>query len=145
MLAKYLKNSSFWPQSHFFTITTPKPVYIYPNTFSKENFSKKNFGPLGPHLGYPGSLSWDPLHRIFSKCGFLNLLSPLGLPIPSNGLGSSKKLKNFPKGCVQLCNYLLSTVLIRNRREREILLVTISGATLKHHLVRRALRASGQP
>ena len=45
MLAEDLKNSCFWPQNHFFTITTPKPGYIYPNNFSQENFSKKNFGP----------------------------------------------------------------------------------------------------
>ena len=50
-------------------------------------------------MGYLGSLSQDPLGRIFSKCAFLNLLSPLGLPLPSNTLGSSKKLKNFPRGC----------------------------------------------
>ena len=51
-------------------------------------------------MGYLGSLSQDPLGRIFSKCAFLNLLSPLGLPLPSNALGSSKKLKIFPRGCV---------------------------------------------
>ena len=50
---------------------------------------------MGPPLGYLGSLSQDPLGRIFSKCVFLNLLSPLGLPIPSNALGSSKNLKFF--------------------------------------------------
>ena len=50
-------------------------------------------------MGYLGSLSQDPLGRIFSKCAFLNLLSPLALPLPSNVLGSSKKLKFFPRGC----------------------------------------------
>ena len=54
---------------------------------------------MGPYLGYLGSLSRDPLSRIFSKCVFLNLLSPLGLPLPSNALGSSKKLKKIPRGC----------------------------------------------
>ena len=54
---------------------------------------------MGPSSGYLGSLSQDPLGRIFSKSVFLNLLSPLGLPLPSNALGSSKKLKNFPRGC----------------------------------------------
>ena len=50
-------------------------------------------------VGYLGSLSWDPLGRIFSKRVFLNLLKPLGLPIPSNAMVASKKLKNFPRGC----------------------------------------------
>ena len=52
--------------------------------------------------GIPGVLCQDPLGRIFSKCVFLNLLSPLRLPIPSNVLGSSKKLKIFPSDCVLL-------------------------------------------
>ena len=99
MVAEALENDSFWPKNHFFTIITPKPAYIYPNNFSRENFSKKFFGPLGPPVGYLGSLSRDPLGRIFSKCAFLNLLSPLALPLPSNVLGSSKKLKKFPRGC----------------------------------------------
>ena len=77
----------------------PKPAYIYPNNFSREKFSKKNFGPLGPPLGYLGSLSQNRLGKIFSKCGFLNLLSPLGLPIPSYALLLAKKLKIFPRGC----------------------------------------------
>ena len=105
MLAEDLKNSHFWPQNHFFTITTPKPGYKYPNNFSQENFSKK-IGPLGPPLGYLGSLSQKGLGKIFSKCGFLNLLSPLGLPIPSFALLPAKKLKIFPRGCAitQRCN-----------------------------------------
>ena len=54
---------------------------------------------MGPSSVYLGSLSQDPLGRIFSKSVFLNLLSPLGLPLPSNALGSSKKLDFFPRGC----------------------------------------------
>ena len=50
-------------------------------------------------MGYLGSLSQKGLGKIFSKCGFLNLLSPLGLPIPSFALLPAKKLKNFPRGC----------------------------------------------
>ena len=50
-------------------------------------------------MGYLGSLSQKGLGKIFSKCVFLNLLSPLGLPIPSYALLPAKKLKNFPKGC----------------------------------------------
>jgi len=42
---------------------------------------------------------WDPLGRIFSKCVFLNLLNPLGLPIPINAMVASKKL-NFFQGTV---------------------------------------------
>ena len=37
MLAEDLKNGPFWPKNHFFTITTPKPSYIYPNNFSIES------------------------------------------------------------------------------------------------------------
>ena len=62
-------------------------------------FFKIFFWSLGTPVGYLGSLSQDPLGRIFSKCAFLNLLSPLALPLPSNVLGSSKKLKIFPRGC----------------------------------------------
>ena len=80
IIAESLKNDSFWPQNHFFTIIPPNPVYIYPNICSSENFTKKLFCPLGPPLGYLGSLSQDPLHRIFSKCVFLNLLSSQGRP-----------------------------------------------------------------
>ena len=65
---------------------------------------------MGPSSGYLGSLSQDPLGRIFSKCAFLNLLSPLVLPLPSKVLGSSKKLKIFPRGCEMNSDYLyLST------------------------------------
>ena len=59
-------------------------------------FFKIFFWSLGTPVGYLGSLSQDPLGRIFSKCAFLNLLA---LPLPSNVLGSSKKLKFFPRGC----------------------------------------------
>ena len=92
-------NAHFLAKNHFFTITTPKPGYIYLNNFFWENFSKKKFGPLGPPLGYLGSLSQNRLGKIFSKCGFLNLLSPLGLPIPSYALLLAKKLKKIPRGC----------------------------------------------
>ena len=54
---------------------------------------------MGPPWGYLGSLSRDPLGGIFSKCAFLILLNPLVLPLPSKVLGSSKKHKNFPRGC----------------------------------------------
>ena len=65
--------------------------------FQGKNKKKCSLGtPLGYYLG---SLYRDPLGEIFSKCAFLNLLSPLGLPLPSNTLGSSKKLKKFPRGC----------------------------------------------
>ena len=66
MVAGALENDSFWPKNHFFTTITPKPAYIYPNNFSKENFSTINFGPLGPpwstwgpYLGNP-SLEYFP-------------------------------------------------------------------------------------
>ena len=117
MLAEDLKNGPFWPKNHFFTITTPKPSYIYPNNFSIENFSKKNFGPQGPSLGYLGSLSQKWLGTIFSKCVFLNLLSPLGFPLPSNALGSSKKLKIFPRGCSSVSAELLHNSLLAALKE----------------------------
>ena len=65
-----------------------------PNFFF-EKFSKRFLGPLGPPLGYLGSLSQDPLGRIFSKC--------VGLPVPSNAMEASKKLKKFPRGCDNQC------------------------------------------
>ena len=80
IIAEALKNDSYWPKNHFLPIITPKPAYIYLNNFSRENFSKKFFGPKkifwshGTPLGYLGSLSQDPLGRIFSKCAFLNLV-----------------------------------------------------------------------
>ena len=63
-------------------------------------------------MGYLGSLSWDPLGRIFSKCAFMNLLSPLGIHLPSNALGSSKKLKIFPRGCVVVCIQWTSSAIV---------------------------------
>ena len=45
----------------------------------------------------PYYLSQDPLHRLFSRRIFLNLLSTLGLPLPTNTLRSTKKLDNFPR------------------------------------------------
>ena len=93
-------NTHFWVKNHFLTLMTPKPAYIYSNNFLRETLKK--FWSHGTPLGYLGSLSWDPLGRIFSKCVFLNLLNPLGLPIPSNAMEASKKLKNFPRGCDHL-------------------------------------------
>ena len=52
------------------------------------------WGTWGPYLGIP-SIEYFP--NVFSEP-----LEPLGLPIPSNVLGSSKKLKFFPSGCVLL-------------------------------------------
>ena len=72
-------------------------------------------------MGYLGSLSQDPLHRIFSKCVFLNLLSPLGLPLPSNALGSSKKLRNFPRGCVEKAKAANIHKHYRKRQEEALL------------------------
>ena len=51
--AEALKNDSYWPKNHFLPTITPKPTYIYPNNFSRENFSKKNLVPWDP-LGVPG-------------------------------------------------------------------------------------------
>ena len=55
-------------KNHFFTITTHKPAYIYPNNFSRENFSKYFFGPLGPPWG-----TWGPYLRIPSVEYFPNV------------------------------------------------------------------------
>ena len=62
-------NTYFWAKNHFFTITTHKPAYIYPNNFSRENFSKYFFGPLGPPWG-----TWGPYLRIPSVEYFPNVL-----------------------------------------------------------------------
>ena len=69
MVAEALQNDSFWPKNHFFTTVTPKPAYIYPNNFSKENFSKNFFGPLGPLWG-----TWGPYLGIPSVEYFPNVL-----------------------------------------------------------------------
>ena len=53
IIAEALKNDSYWPQNHFLLIITPKPAYIYPNNFLRENFSKKNLVPWDP-LEVPG-------------------------------------------------------------------------------------------
>ena len=68
MVAGALENDSFWPKNHFFTTITPKPAYIYPNNFSKENFSKKFFGPMGPPWG-----TWGPYLGIPSVEYFPNV------------------------------------------------------------------------
>ena len=52
MIGEALKNDS-WSVNHIFTRITPKPTYIYLNTFLRENFSKKNLVPWDP-LGVPG-------------------------------------------------------------------------------------------
>ena len=76
-------------------------------------FFQKKFGPLGPPLGYLGSLSQKGLGKIFSKCVFLNHLSPLGLPIPSYALLPAKKLKKFPRGCGCHIGRLTVTPIVR--------------------------------
>ena len=48
MVAVALENNSFWPKNNFFTIITPKPAYIYPNNFSRENFLKIFLVPRDP-------------------------------------------------------------------------------------------------
>ena len=68
MVAVALENNSFGPKNHFFTIITPKPAYIYRNNFSRENFSKKRFGPMGPPWG-----TWGPYLRIPSVEYFPNV------------------------------------------------------------------------
>ena len=69
------------------------------------------------HLLFADLGAVDPLGRIFSKRVFLNLLNPLGLPIPSNAMVASKKLmissvgpfdgkKNFEKESVTFLLFL---------------------------------------
>ena len=69
MVAEALEIDSFWLKSNFFTIIIPKPAYIYPNNFSRENFSKKIFGPMGPPWG-----TWGPYLGIPSVEYFPNAL-----------------------------------------------------------------------
>ena len=98
--AEALKNDSYWPENNFLPTITPRPAYIYSNNFSRENFFKKKIWFHWTLLGYSGSLSQDPFGRIFPKCVFLNLLNPLGLPIPSNAMVASKKTLENPRGYV---------------------------------------------
>ena len=69
IIAEAIRNDSSWPKNQFFTIITLKPAYTYPNNFSKENFSKNFFGPLGPPWG-----TWGPYLRIPSVEYFPNVL-----------------------------------------------------------------------
>ena len=66
--AEALKNDSYWPENNFLPTITPRPAYIYSNNFSRENFSKKNFGPMGPPWG-----TWGPYLRIPSVEYFPNV------------------------------------------------------------------------
>ena len=73
-------NTHFWAKYHFFTITTHKPAYIYPNNFSRENFWRKKIGPLGPPWG-----TWGPYLRIpsieyFPNVFFWTSIAPLASP-----------------------------------------------------------------
>ena len=68
IIAEALKNDSYWPKTHFLPIIAPKPAYIYLNNFSRENFSKKNFGPMGPPWG-----TWGPYLGIPSVEYFPNV------------------------------------------------------------------------
>ena len=68
IIAEALKNDRYWPKNHFLPIITPKPAYIYLNNFSRENFSKKNFGPMGPPWG-----TWGPYLGIPSVEYFPNV------------------------------------------------------------------------
>ena len=69
MIGEALKNDSSWPVNHIFTRVTPKPTNIYLNNFLRENFSKKNFGPMGPSWG-----TWGPYLGIPSVEYFPNVL-----------------------------------------------------------------------
>ena len=68
IIAEALKNDLYWPKNHFLPIITPKPAYIYLNNFSRENFSNKFFGPMGPPWG-----TWGPYLRIPSVEYFPNV------------------------------------------------------------------------
>ena len=97
MVAGALENDSFWPKNHFFTTVTPKPAYIYPNKFSKENFQKKNLVPWDP-LGVPGvPISGSPRLNIFQMC-FSQPLGPPGSPHTFKCNGGLQKTYKFSKG-----------------------------------------------
>ena len=61
---------SCWPKNHFLPIITPKPAYIYPNNFSRENISKKFFGPMGSPWGTWGSYLGIPPVEYFPNVFF---------------------------------------------------------------------------
>ena len=90
-------------------------------------------------LGYLGSLSRDPLGRIFSKCVFLSLLNPLGLPIPSNAMEASKKLKKFPRGCeyISYWNNIESRFDVSHSRSQECISQKISNLNLVFYKVNK--------
>ena len=94
IIAEALKNDSYWPKNHFLPIITPKPAYIYPNNFWRENFSKKLFGPMGPPWG-----TWGPYLGIPSVEYFPNVFFvPPEPPGPPHAFKYNGGLqKNFKK------------------------------------------------
>ena len=103
MLAEDLKNDRFWPQNHFFAIITPKPDYIYLDSFSWENFFKKMvpwdppWGTWGPYLK-KGSVKYFP--NVF----FWTSWAPWVSPYPWLLCCSSKTLLRLGWGVPYLIN-----------------------------------------
>ena len=102
MLAEDLKNDSFWPQNHVFTLTTPKPGYIYPNNFSWENFSKIFFAPLGPPWGTWGPYLKKGSVKYFPNVFFWTSWAPWVSPYPHMLCNQPKNLKIFQGAVIPL-------------------------------------------
>ena len=70
IIAEVLKKDHYWPKNNFLPIITPKPAYIYLNNFSRENFSKQKFGPMGPPWGILGPYLGIPSVEYFPNVFF---------------------------------------------------------------------------
>ena len=88
-------NAHFLAKNHFFTITTPKPGYIYPNNFSQENFSKKKLVPRDPPWGTWGPYLKKGSVKYFPNVVFWTSLAPWVSPHPHLLCYQQKNLKIF--------------------------------------------------
>ena len=102
-------NTHFWVKNHFFTTITPKPAYIYPNNFSREIFSKKIFGPLGPPWGTWGPYLEIPSVEYFPNVVFWTSWAPWSSPYLQKFWDPPKNL-NFFQGAV--CRLSTSVFLV---------------------------------
>ena len=128
IIAESLKNDSFWPQNHFFTIIPPKPAYIYPHNFSRENFPKQIFVPLDPPWGtYP--YLRIPSIQYFTNVFFWTSWAPWASPYLQMLWDPSKNLKFFQGAVVKIASKNCTEILSQNQNKR---IGLIYGAS--HHL-----------
>ena len=110
MLAEDQKISCFWPQNHFFTITTPKPGYIYPNNFSQENFSKKILVPRDPPWGTWGPYLKKGSVKYFPNVVFWTSCAPWVSPYLHLLCYRPKNLKNFQGAVVYFSDGIMNEI-----------------------------------